>query len=63
MSFSQRDLHQGNDHFMEMIIQLDLDEKALIFQEVLKEYKQQRFYRDILSTRMQNSEKTVTHSC
>lgn len=42
MSFSQRHLHQGNDHLLQMIIHLDVVEKALIFQEALKEKEQRQ---------------------
>lgn len=37
MLFSQRHLHQGNDHLLQMIIHLDLVEKALICEEALKD--------------------------
>ncbi len=39
MSFSQRHLHQGNDHLYQMITQLGLAEKAQLFEEALREYK------------------------
>lgn len=43
MSFSHRHLDQGNEHLFQMIMQLDLVERAALFEEALKGNKQQRF--------------------